>query len=228
MSEPVIESVSKPVSEPLRVGLAAEGPTDLVILVAALDAILGEIQPRYLQPQSDALPDGDAGEHGGGWKGVRSWCSEARGNGTWSMALENNHVVVVHVDADIAGDAEINVEKPCPPPADTVDALRPVVAGWIGGPLEPKCVLCVPSKATDVWLVAALGFPAGECDANPAAMLRLVEGKPKPVSGHKPKKHAAGYRRLAPQVGRQWALVRACCAQAEQFHVDTRAAAGLP
>lgn len=210
-------------SKPLRVGLVTEGPTDYPILVAALEALFGEVQATPLQPPLDsigAMPAGGAaGDHGGGWKGVRSWCQAARGNGQWEIALGRNALVVIHVDADVAGEGEIGVEQPCPPASASVDGLIPVVAGWIGEPLEDKCVLCVPSKASDAWLIVALGLaPDGiECEPNPAAFLRAIKEKPKPVTGHAPDKHSAGYRRLAPAVRERWAQVKCACSEALRF-----------
>ena len=216
-------------SDPPRIAIAAEGPTDLPIIAAALDAILGEVTLSFLQPPGDSIdattPGGHAGDHGGGWKGVRAWCKEARASGQWAAAFLTHRIVVVHVDADIAADPEIDVEKACPPPSDTCDAVRQIVTGWIGGPLEPHCVLCVPSKASDAWLAAALGLASGtvECEPNPAAWLRSSTGKPKAVSGAKPDKHAGGYRRLAPMVRSSWHDVKQACAEAARFEADVRA-----
>jgi len=56
----------------LRIALVAEGPTDYVILEAALKAFLGrdfvliQLQPEATQP-----------EMGSGWCGVLKWCYEA-------------------------------------------------------------------------------------------------------------------------------------------------------
>jgi hypothetical protein len=217
------------VSELPRIAIAAEGPTDLPIIAAALDAVLGEVTLSFLQPPGDSIdattPGGHAGEYGGGWKGVRTWCQQARASGQWAAVLSTHRMVVVHVDADIAGDPEIGVEKPCPPPSDTCDAVRQIVTGWIGGPLEPKCVLCVPSKASDAWLAAALSLVSGavECDPNPALWLRSAPGRPKAVTGAKPDKYAAGYRRLAPSIRTAWHSVKAICTEAARFEADVLA-----
>ncbi len=218
-------------SEPLRVAIVAEGPTDLPILVAAIDAIDGEIVPRFLQPPGDSIdattPGGNAGPLGGGWKGVRRWCQQARGSAQWDEALRSNDLVVIHVDADVASDPEVAVAAPCPPAGDTVDALRPVILAWVGPPADARCVLCVPSKASDAWLAAALELSpsaALECDMNPALLLKNAPGRPKAVSGHTPNKHAAGYRRLGAEVATRWSSVRAICSQAARFDAEVRAA----
>ena len=183
-----------------RVALAVEGPTDLPIILAALDAMLGEIVPSFLQPPGDSIETttigGDAGEHGGGWKGVRSWCQSARSSGQWANALARHGMVIIHVDADIAGDDEIKVECACPPPVDTVNALRPVVAGWIGQPVEEKCVLCVPSKASDAWLTSGASAQTTRCvlSTSPTTTARSVSFTVLRAMGasSSPSRHASG------------------------------------
>lgn len=213
-----------------RVAIVAEGPTDFHILIAAVEAALGDVVPVFVQPPADSIDattvGGDAGPYGGGWKGVRRWCEAARQSGEWQAALDANSVLVVHVDADVADDPEIAVSQPCPPPAASVDALREVVRNWIGEVDERRCVVCVPSKASDAWLVVALGRAVSgiECDMNPAVGLRGVEGKPKAVSGSKPDKHARGYRRLTPAVTTEWLAVRSVCGEAARFHGELLAA----
>ena len=54
------------------IGVVAEGPTDYMVLKAAIDRITGE-ENRYLslQPEQDMM-----GRYGNGWKGVWRWCRE--------------------------------------------------------------------------------------------------------------------------------------------------------
>ena len=85
----------------LRVALIAEGPTDAIIIEAALKAILD--RPFVLQTlQPEATP----GAMGGGWCGVFRWCRAFAKRG--STGLESDPILpgfdlfVVHVDADVA------------------------------------------------------------------------------------------------------------------------------
>ena len=52
------------------IGIVSEGPTDHMVLKAAIDRITGE-ENRYLslQPEPDMM-----GRFGNGWKGVWRWC----------------------------------------------------------------------------------------------------------------------------------------------------------
>ncbi len=54
------------------IGIVSEGPTDHMVLKAAIDRITGE-ENRYLslQPEPDMM-----GRFGNGWKGVWRWCKE--------------------------------------------------------------------------------------------------------------------------------------------------------
>lgn len=54
------------------IGIVSEGPTDYMVIKAAIDRITGE-ENRYLslQPEPDMM-----GRYGNGWKGVWRWCKE--------------------------------------------------------------------------------------------------------------------------------------------------------
>src|SRR2546427_644380 len=98
-------SAESRMSEPLRVALVAEGPTDKVVLESALISILGgrSFILKQLQPE-ESLPFGRVGT---GWVGVYRWCRQtvARSGGP----LRNDvlylayDLIVLHLDADVAG-----------------------------------------------------------------------------------------------------------------------------
>ena len=85
-------------SEPVRLALVAEGPTDAVVVEAALRAILGErdFVLAQLQPeQSEAF-----GPLGAGWGGVYRWCKQsalhAGGSlGDFRLLLDNYDLLIV-------------------------------------------------------------------------------------------------------------------------------------
>ena len=145
----------------VRIAACVEGPTDFVVLDAIVQAVFGpSAQVTRLQPAMSRTPLGGAtaGEHGGGWKGVKAWCEkQARiGDAAFRTLLANNQAIVVHVDADIAHETEINCAEPCPPARPTVDRLREVLLGWLGIAAQKVVVLCVPAQAMDAWVAAAL------------------------------------------------------------------------
>jgi hypothetical protein len=181
-------------SDPLRIALVAEGPTDGVVIESALKSILDE-RPFVLK---QIFPEGSTsfGELGTGWTGVYRWCRQSakRGNGSLTndqLAFQNFDLLILHLDADVAGfayadgtvtpeatDGALPCNRPCPPPTATTNALRPVLLSWCGETQTPtRAVICMPSKSTEAWVVASL-FPSDqamyrgiECYANPEARL---------------------------------------------------------
>jgi len=173
-----------------EIRLVCEGPTDLEILKAALDAhLLGQdYQITMLQPDQ-SLYGGDAGPHGGGWKGVRNWCRAAAAAGGMEAvgALTTAvKLLVIHVDADIASDPEHRTSKPCPPPGPTIEAVERIVLDWLGvSKLPDHVALWIPCMATEAWVLRAL-FPelpeSAPCDTRNENRT-CVECIPKPADG---------------------------------------------
>ena len=85
----------------LRVALVAEGPTDAIVIEAALKAllprpfVLTQLQPEPTRPKL-----------GTGWGGVLRWCLAfaTRGHARFEddPTLPGFDLFVVHVDADVA------------------------------------------------------------------------------------------------------------------------------
>ncbi len=97
-------------SEPLRIAAAVEGPTDAIVLQAILRALLPDtdFKFRMLQPEgSDAFDSAQSSSTGVGWVGVYRWSRqllrEGGGSVSGSSALSFHDVLIVHVDADVAG-----------------------------------------------------------------------------------------------------------------------------
>jgi len=188
-------------SNTLRIALIGEGVTDYVVLSAAMESMLSgrSFDLKLLQPEGSLAftGAGDAGPLGGGWKGVYKWCiqSAVRGSGHVSddPVFVSYDLLVVHLDADVAGEDPANdaidpipelagrlpCEQPCPPASATTGALRAVMSSWLGeAETPPRTVLCTPSKSTEAWVMAAC-FPTDrgmatkgwECHPKPATRL---------------------------------------------------------
>jgi hypothetical protein len=224
----------------LRVALIAEGPTDGVVIEAALKAIL----PRsftlaFLQPEPTRP------RLGTGWCGVFKWCREFADRSHACLeadpTLPGFDLFVIHVDADVAekkyadGGVEVEVavahlptlpcSRPCPPPGDTVDEMRTRILAWLGViAIGPKTVLCVPSKASEAWLAAALldGSQALlqglECNLNVGAKLASL-----PVAS-RIKKKTREYQTRKLHITSAWDQVRQRCTQAERFSAEVESA----
>jgi hypothetical protein len=149
-------------------------------------------------------------------------------------------LLILHLDADVAGfhyddgaiapettDGALPCHKPCPPAADTTDALRAVLLSWCGESATPaRTVVCMPSKSTESWVVAAL-FPKDQTISNG------IECYPNPESrlGQQPKanrirKKKRDYQGRAKEMEDAWPRLAAQgnLGEAQRFQVDLLAA----
>jgi len=222
----------------LRVALVAEGPTDAIVIEAALKALLPRpfvltlLQPEETRPRL-----------GTGWGGVLRWCADfaARAHARIEddPLLQCFDMFVLHVDADVADAsyADVSAEfgriavqrgwvplpnaQRCPPAGSSANVVRACVLSWAGIPvLGPKTVLSVPSKAVDAWLAAAVLenghalLPNIECNGSVEAQLAGLSRK------QRVRKCTTDYRARAAAITERWGLVRQRCTQAERFSRD--------
>jgi hypothetical protein len=226
-------------SDPLRIALATEGPTDLIVLEATLRAILPG-RPFVL---TQLQPEGSLafGPLGTGWTGVYRWCKQAakRGGGHLGgdgILFQNHDILILHIDADVAcetyangsirpesGDGVLPCAQSCPPPSATTDKLRSVLLTWCGESSVPaKTVICMPSKSTEAWVIAAI-FPndqvmSGGIECYPSPETRLAQ-QPKRQRIQKCQKD---YRRKAPDIERAWSRLanKNALLEAERFQSE--------
>ena len=221
-------------SDPLRIAIAVEGPTDAIILKAVLDALLPvtDFEVQTLQPEGSAA----FGTTGTGWVGVYRWSrqsvAEGGGSVSGSSVFTFHDLLIVQVDADVAGktyasgsiqDApydDLPCEEPCPPPSDTTDALRSVILNWLGeSAIPPQVVLCTPSKSTETWVLAAI-CPGNnivmrndwECRANPERQLATLPSK------QRFQKRPADYDARREAITAAWPNVAARLTEAARFN----------
>lgn len=231
-------------SDALRIALVAEGVTDYEVLKAAVQSMLDgrAFDLKLLQPEESIAftGGGDAGEHGGGWKGVFKWCSQAldRNNDVFTddplfLAYD---LFVLHLDADVASEDPARAKKDpmpefegvlpcnqtCPPPTATTDALREVILSKLKLEAVPSgMVLCTPSKSTEAW-VMAMCFPKDkemikkgwECHPKPEKRLSqqpLVQ---------RFSKNQADYAVRQDQFVAEWPRVSTELSEAGRFQLD--------
>jgi len=217
-------------SDPIRVAFVTEGPTDHVVLLAAVRALLDgrDFEPIVLSPQLDTNL---RAKTEGGWGSVYKWCrqvvDQAGGNANENPVFEMNDIVVIQVDADVArmsyadydiagAPTDLPCEQACPPARATTDALREVMLGWLGtGAEPPHVVLCTPSKNLETWVLVSLFPKRGvECAWGLEQKLRkhgLMRGKQKLIDAYK--KHTRALQDAWPDVTKQ-------CGEAERFSAD--------
>ncbi len=229
-----------------RVGVVAEGPTDFTIISSIIASVLpvDDVEVSALQPEMSEAFAPVENELGFGWAGVYRWCRQAaeQGNGHAgrSPSLQGFDLIVVHVDADVAGKTytsagidetagDLPCQRPCPPAGNTVEALRRVLLRWMGDSSVPASfVLCIPSKALETWILSAFypmdakKFAPIECRPDPSAILQGKPVKGRWVSGGR--KQVQVYRERAVEVADRWESVKRACPEAERFEKDATTA----
>jgi hypothetical protein len=153
-------------SDPLRIAVAVEGETDEIILRGVFQFLLGDADFEFqtVQPEKSAA----FSTTGAGWVGIYRWSrqsvSEGGGSVSGSEVLKNHDLLIIHVDADVAGKTyssgsiqdmprdDLPCELPCPPAHDTTDALRAVVLNWLGESAipPPGCSMYALEKYRDL------------------------------------------------------------------------------
>jgi hypothetical protein len=224
-------------SNPVRVAFVMEGPTDYVVLRAAVRALLDgrDFEATNIWPELD---ENLRPQTEGGWGGVYKWCrqvlEQAEGPARDNPIFALNDIVVIQVDADVARmkyrdygikDApndDLPCEQDCPPPSATTDALRAVMLAWLDETtVPPHAALCTPSKNIETWVLVGL-FPGNEqakkanieCRWGLEVQLRkhgLMKGAKKLIDK---------YRANEKGIQDAWPSVRKKCSEAERFSTD--------
>ncbi|HRE90245.1 MAG TPA: hypothetical protein PK095_14010 [Myxococcota bacterium] len=221
--------------------IVAEGPTDAVIIEAALSAILPPFILTLLQPEETrpAL--------GAGWGGVLRWCLDFSQRGARSLeadpTLPGFDLFILHIDADVAGASyealgnevaslaqehgwpSLPTVCSCPPACACASVVGRCVCAWAGlESLGARTVLCVPSRAVEAWLVAAVFDESEpileglECRDD---LSDRIAGLP---LKRRIRKSRRDYAERASLVRERWSLVRGRCTQAERFSLEVAAA----
>lgn len=222
-------------SEPLKIGLVAEGPTDYEVIQAALKAVLPDpfiitlLQPEATQPQL-----------GGGWGGVLKWCHAAQQRHTGSLdtdpTLSGFDLLIIHVDVDVSsfqyddcGESALKLaqvnhwemlpcSQPCPPIIDTVDALLNVIKSWLG-PVNPgdRTLFCLPAQSSGTWLAAAVLSSNNSLLVDAECNTRLEKQLAQLPKKQRIKKSKRMYQVKAPKITENWEQVKRVCSQAADF-----------
>lgn len=224
-------------SEILRVGYVVEGKTDYIVLDALVEKFLGDKDyvPTQIQPPISEYTN-HQGPLGGGWKGVLMWCEQegaTPGGFAQRVSLLNYDCLIIHVDADIAAEAELQshgLSVPCPPAKDTCDRLRNHLIALLGNPLPSNVVFCIPAQCMEAWVFSALhpdlvaSFEPIECRQE---VERLLIGKSDGlVRNHdgRARKEPQRYAKAAHRIAAGWPHAIATCPEALCFDNDCRAA----
>lgn len=207
----------------LRIGLVAEGHTDLVVI----EVLLTEYYKRFrndvaltfrnLQPS----PDRTSGHSEGGWELVYKWClsnppderrTQFLGQGLFANDMDglSCDIIIVHMDADICekvGDKSTVAPAPTPmsPPEERGAFIRKTILEWLWPDGEEPDGRHIPApavEATETWLVAGLTQePHPEAIKNILHHLLFADSALRkvavPKEGKKIRKSPRNYRRVA-------------------------------
>lgn len=221
----------------VAVTLVTEGPTDAIVIEAALQAIL----PQQQFISTRVQPSVPLGETGGGWGGVYRWLQKTTKDSPGPLSqnplLRHRDMIIIQVDADVAGfkyaDANIVCQQnnlpcnqKCPPASNTVDSLKLVINGWVAtGTFCNKTVLCIPSQCIEAWVAAAVFGSIDknllsdiECNKNIANYLSS-----KPIKD-RIRKRPSDFRKIQNTLTQRWPFVEQHCPQAHAFSEAVKAA----
>lgn len=222
----------------LRIALVAEGPTDLVIIEAALNAIL---EQSFILIQLQ--PEPTRRDLGNGWGGVLKWCLETAkrfsGNIDEDPTLSYFDLLIIHLDVDVTGFSysdlgttgeelisnrnrtDLPCAKQCPPVADSVEALQQVLRSWLA-PVNAgnKTVFCMPAQSSGTWLAAAFLPNSHKLLTNAECDPSVENGLSQLPKKLRVKKNQREYRDKAVEITRHWGKVKTICSQALVFETD--------
>ena len=222
----------------LRIALVAEGPTDYVVIEAALKSVLAKpFTMARLQPE--ATP----GIMGTGWCGVLKWCQAAHqrhqlhhGSIDTDPTLVGFDLIIIHLDVDVASKqysdcggalaaiaqdsnwGSLPCIQPCPPVSDTVDFLVEVIKSWLGQ-VTPgdRTLFCLPAQSSGTWLAAAVLDSSHPLLTNAECDLKLESRLQQLPKALRIKKTKRDYDKYAPHITQKWLQVKQICTQAEDF-----------
>lgn len=147
----------------MRVGLVTEGRGDLAVLVNILKGKLGLdfediqfIRPEYDMDETDVHDQAEALR--GGWGRVKRECLErGRIREFVANAIDEDILVVIHIDTAEAHHTRYDVERPPRDAPDYVELLRQRVVerinSWLGDEGVERVRYAVAVEETEAWLL---------------------------------------------------------------------------
>ena len=234
------------------IGIVSEGPTDHMVLKAAIDRITGE-ENRYLslQPEPDMM-----GRFGNGWKGVWRWCKETASINMLMQEVQPAiDAIVIQMDGDVirkekeahclckstacedkrkvfplycekVKDEKCPVELPCESHENgikgRVDHGVSILTAAMGEADMTHISIVIPCDSTDAWVVAAYD------DIDDVESLvdpwKNIIAKKKHYHGIRvrDKKNTYTYKSFSEKVVDQWSAVKEKCRTAMLFEQEVK------
>ena len=230
-----------------RVGIIAEGVTDVYVIRAILNQCFSEhrFSLILLSPSEEELTL-QKKEGGFGWGGVYRTCRELKERLVFASSVGGFDFLIVHLDGDVAeyryedaGIHDVENDLPCAVIGDTVSSicekLERVLFRWVSDVKDaPPIVFCIPYIATETW-AGALVFPESwadiseDCDEDLVYARLIALGRPKKEKLRRlmrlnregsPKKVTSTYNQIGGYITQEtWQSVVHQYKQAEKFDV---------
>lgn len=211
------------------VGFVCEGSTDIVVLRRVIEAVLGDIDPRPLQPETDALDRQIVGTRAG-WSEVRAWCGRVTSFDDYFDPDIGDplDLLVVAIDLDIAIRAGV-AKRPSNLEAYDTAELCKIVKSWLPTPLPGRVIIAIPVMATEAWILAAMFPRLRNLESIDDPALTLVQrGKIEMGRSGSPWKRVTEYRGFAEMIASKLKHVKQACGEANRFVTKLKRAASSP
>ncbi|QNR22296.1 hypothetical protein HNY42_15520 [Exiguobacterium sp. Helios] len=213
------------------IGIVSEGPRDFDVF----NAIIEHLSPntfRCIPIHPVQSETSGFGSHGAGWKGVLSWCSQFNSNEDIETYLNSFQpsidALIIHIDADIARESEINCYQDCENMLLTIRSLTDLLKNHMSineSDSNERIIFCIPSDNTEAWILCAF---SPELDNPPDSIIECINKPDLRLATHplsllklkngKPKKSANKYLEiLIPKMISEWDVVKEKCTQANQL-----------
>lgn len=234
------------------IGIAAEGPTDYLVLKTVIDKITGE-DNRFLalQPEPDMM-----GRYGNGWKGVWKWCKE---NSSLEKIMDEIQpridVIIIQMDGDVVRkEKEVHCQcdstdceekgkvfplycqkaregcgavLPCQDHLDCIDDTmnhgNKVLREALDISENSRIIITIPCDSTDAWIVAAYDdYENVEQIIDPWKNI-IAKGKYyHDVRVRGDKKNTVTYSAFMPGLSERWKIVANKCKSAKLFETNIK------
>ena len=239
------------------IGIVSEGPTDYLVLKAAIDTITGESN-RYLslQPERDMI-----GRFGNGWKGVWRWCKETESVNVLMKEIQPQiDAIVIQMGGDVVRKekeahclcdttscenkgnvfplycdkhvSECPVIIPCESHESGIEAMMEHGEELLKSELDAddmsQIAITIPCDSTDAWVVAAYdGTDDIETQEDP---WKTIIAKKKTYHGIRvrgDKKNVLTYAVFSDRVAESWKEVTQKCISAKRLEQEVKRVLGI-
>jgi hypothetical protein len=201
-----------------KIYFVTEGETDQIFFEGLISEWLGgeDFEPIHIQPPNSSYVAGKQTPLSEGWRGVVTWCSSTLSDlvASRSYVIENASLLVIHVDGDVAFDAQFagsEFASKGPPVGPVCSFVKNHLSQFFLPNLPLNIAFCVPSRDLECWILCCL-FPTVadanvpiECYENPANLLLFKTPKLVRRKDGRIRKDVSAYEKNLKEMVQGWA-----------------------